>query len=996
MNKLLRKTVYVVLCIFSVYVASCLVFAGSSLAYTEPIERSEDELLIFETYVNDHKRSLGMLAYLPEGADISQTLLPISSVARSLSFSIKADLGNARIDGWFFNENNVLQVDLSREVVVLNGSERSLKPGSVELHYDDIYVQAEVLEEWLGIKFRPDISTLRLYVTSEEILPFEAEELRKKRAEAYEGRKVNSAEHEGKILPYQSFSPPSVIWQNTIQGSSVDGERSAVGDFSVQSRFDLMKFGTRFVLSGSKATDSSARINSSKLTFERLDPSSNMLGFMKAGAISLGDITYPDVPLALGRKRGRGVSVSSDSKFGSYRSSNAETYAVDGDAPIGWDAELYRNGYFVAFQEVSAEGRYNFEDVELVRGFNLMQVILYGPEGQKQTVTQRIIRGNDILREGQVNYEFAVGQPEADFLPIAEDARASSDFGGSGHISYGVKDYLTLGANVYTGEDNGSIYDDRQTSFGASAVVAVGPVKTSVQVMQANEGRSGYSAEVTTQVAKTNITASHEVYNGYHEDDKDLTKSSALSVSRNFKRASVSLNAEKNSYQKKDDETVVSANISTRLGPVQFSNKVERILSDNKAQEEFNGELSAVTGIEDWRLRANLKYDLEQGVSDKLQIASLSAYRKIGDDLTLRVNGDYTFTTDQLSADARVTKDFDTYSLDFNLGATNQNSYYGGLTFRTGFMADHKRNYQMVSARDGGLGAAGLRAFIDENGNGAYEDGEKLIKGISFRSNRGLFDGTTDVDGTLFVNGLPEGLTVLQVDPSTLPSIYLKPQNDTVEIIPRNGSMTTIDFAFDQLGEIDGFITENKTDKPVVGALVLLFDTQTGEEVASINSEYDGYYIFSSLPMGAYRIEVVPVWGDADNISMDVVLDYDQPVQANMDMQIPAVRATVDTTTQSNTGASEETIIPSATTSSGYYVHLGSMSSVESAEGEQQRLWAHYDVLSDIIPGIYNVSVNGKDFYRVLGVVSTREEGQSICDAIKAANEAGGCAVIKM
>ncbi len=139
------------------------------------------------------------------------------------------------------------------------------------------------------------------------------------------------------------------------------------------------------MLSGSKGTQSSGRIDNSKLTFEPRDPSREMLGFMKAGAVSFGDITYPDVPLAVGRKRGRGVSVSSDSKFGAYRSSSAETYAVDGDAPIGWDAELYRNGYFVAFQEVSADGRYNFEDVELVRGFNLMQVILYGPEGQKQT-----------------------------------------------------------------------------------------------------------------------------------------------------------------------------------------------------------------------------------------------------------------------------------------------------------------------------------------------------------------------------------------------------------------------------------------------------------------------------------------------------------------------------------------------------------------------------------------------------------------------------------
>ena len=130
---------------------------------------------------------------------------------------------------------------------------------------------------------------------------------------------------------------------------------------------------------------------------------------------------------------------------------------------MGWDAELYRNGYFVAFQEVGENGRYNFENVELVRGYNLFQVILYGPEGQKRTDTQRIIRGQEMLQQGELNYDLAAGQPESDFLPIADNARTDSTFGGSARIAYGIRNFLTLGASAFTGADL-SDSDDKRLS----------------------------------------------------------------------------------------------------------------------------------------------------------------------------------------------------------------------------------------------------------------------------------------------------------------------------------------------------------------------------------------------------------------------------------------------------------------------------------------------------------------------------------------------------
>ncbi len=992
-----RVSCVTLLSIFT-YMILCFVAVEAVFARAQTIERSEDELLIFETYVNEKKRSLGILAYLPEGADISQTLFPVSSISRVLSFSLRSDPVSGKIDGWFFNENNVLLVDIDRNTVFVNGVETTIEDGAVEVHYDDIYVRADILGEWLGIKFRPDLSMLKLYITSDAAFPFEEEELRKNKAKAMAGIYGKNARDfaADKLLPYQWWSMPSVVLQQGVQVRSADGDSVLDTNFSVQSSFDAMMFGTKFLLSGYAGSDGVVDINTSSLTFERRDPGNGLLGGLRAGRIAFGDVNYPDVPLIIGRKRGRGISIASDSRYGTSRSSSSETLDIDGDAPIGWDAELYRNGYYIAFQDIGADGRYNFEDVELVRGFNLIKVVLYGPEGQKRTETQRIMRGQDVLRAGEVDYELALGQPEADFIPLAKDARTSSDFGGSGQIRYGVKNYLTIGANAFSGEDRTGLDDSRQTSAGLSAVAAAFGVKAGVQATMANEGRSAYGVDVTTQLMGANITAAHTEYDGFHEDDKDLTTSTALNVNRNFSRLSLSGGVEKNSYQKKDDELHVSANVSTHIGRVQLTNSLDRVYSDNQAQEEFRGELSAVSGISDWRLRANLGYDLESGVQDKVRNASLSAYRKIGRDSTVRLRGDYMFSSNMVSGDARYTKDFDRYSVDFNLGGNNAGTYYGGVTLRTALQPDDTGRYHVVSARDGGLGSVGLRAFIDVNANGVFDAGEYLIKGVSFRSNRGALDGKTADDGTLFINGLPEGPTIFYLQEASLPSIYLKPVNEAIEIIPRAGATTTIDVPFAQLGEIDGFtLAKGSEDEGVAGVIVVLYDAATGEEISSMNSEYDGYYIFSALPMGDYRVEAIPVWDDTGgNPSVTAHLSYDDPIVTDVNISVVSPYRERSGDPSSSVVGIERN---EAEQSSGVYIHLGSMSSVDGAEGEQQRLWAEYDALSDISPGIHGVTVKGRDYYRILGVVSSEEEGQGLCDAMmKQKPMAGGCAVIKM
>ena len=1036
------RLVYAVFLIVGIYCAFGVIWPERVFAAVNQTQRPEEELLILEFHVNGTIRNSGIIGYLPQGENAQNTLFPISAFSRALSYAIKANPTEGIADGWFGDEKNVFQLDLTRNTVFVKNQDIDLAEDHAEAHFDDIYVRAHLLEEWFNIKLNIDISTLRLFATKDTPFPFEEEIARKQRGESISQRRQsgNIPEYDPEsVLPYQWWHNPSIVWQKSINARSNQTKKSGDASFSVQANMDALKSSAKFTLSGSTGTDRDTKIDNAQLTFQKRDPGNNLLGPLKAGRVEVGDISYPDVPLIVGQKRGRGVSVSSDSNFNFARSFSAEQFDIEGEAPIGWDAELYRNGYFVAFQEIDIEGRYDFESIDLVKGFNLFQIILYGPEGQKRIETKRVVRGQELLREGQFEYDMAAGQPDADFIPIAREADNDTTFGGSARVAYGIKDYLTVSTNVFTGQDDRTEITDRISAFGTSAVAAFLGLKTQAQYMKANEGRSAYNIDTTTQILGANISAGHKKYAGFSNQERELKSTTDVSINKNLGLISTNIRAEKNRYRERETEDVVSATISASVKGVRFTNSLDRTFSKDKSQEDFEGDLTILANAHDWRLRSNLAYDLESGNKEKLRTFDVSAFRSIDKKRTIRLNSQYNFVSNFLRGDLRYTQQFDKYSLDFNAGASTQNNHYVGVTFRTGFQPDHEGNYQMVSAKEGGLGSVGLRAFLDENGNNKYDKGEKPLQNIGFRTNRGAIDGETDSDGSLFVNGLAEGITRFELDEASLPSIYIKPYKDYIEIIPRSGTTTTIDIGFEQLGEIDGFVHALKSNgdkKPMPGIEVILIDTTTGEEVSSISSEYDGYYIFSAIPLGTYIVKAIPLWDDAEGEEnkAHIVLENGNSIKTDANIIVPyysepdvdsVAEHTSDDVTKIEPAAGEKTnitntkttpkTIPNVTDDTpkpvvtdgrdvatgealrGLFIHIGSLQDFDAAQKEQKRIYARYaDILGQVPVYIYKINTGGKIFYRIVGKVNDREKGDDLCSALRTAEAPGGCSLAEL
>lgn len=997
-----------ILCLLGICFAKPL-FASSIL-----VERPEEELLILELYINDDLRDRALLGYLPPKTDSEGALLPLGALSRRLSYAIEIDTAAGTAQGWFLKEGNSFQMDLNQKTLRIKGEEKPLPDNAAEAHYEDIYVRANYLEEWFGLDISTETSTMRLYITSKETLPYEEELNRRKQAE-FRARYANRNRPDyskAKLVPYKTFSLPNLMLQTSSSMQSTDGRITGFGGYALQANGDLFNLGTRLVASSTINEDGEHKLQAMQLTFNRQDPANKLLGPLHAGSFSFGDVSFPDVPLALSGRRGRGLSVSSSSVLSNSSVLTPELTIVDGDGPIGWDAELYRNGYFMDFVEVGDDGRYVFEDVELIRGFNLFEIRLYGPEGQIRTQNQRIVRGARMLREGETNYDFALGQPNADFIPLANNARDDSALGASAQFSHGIRKYLTLGGSFFHGKDSNSSIDEQQTIGTVSAMTSFLGFRNQLQLMQGTQGRSGYEIEALTRFKGANLSFTHSTFEGFNNDDKRIKNRTSLNINKKFHAFSTNAQLEKLSYLEDEDKMIIDTTLSTKIWGVDFTNNLKKTISDNKAQEDFSGELAAVLDLWNWRIRNNLSYDLDSRAKDRLNSYRVSGLRKIGEDQTLRLNATHTFSSDFTRLDARYTKQMDNMSLDFNVAGDTSHNYSTGITLRTALQADHHGDYSFVNPKDGNLGAVGLRAYIDANKNNKYDEGEKLLEGIKFRSNRGVIKESTDETGTIFVRGLNQTVTRFSIEENSLPSIYLKPAVDYIDTIPRSGATETIDLAFTELGEIDGFIyafEKNKdgSKKPAQGIEIRLISSETGDEIQTTESEFDGYYIFSAIPLAPYTIKVIPQWGHKEQlVSRDVVLDAATPNMLNVDFQLPPyssalkVKETKVETKEEAATIHKETATAEAETtqvSNILYLQMGALSNKEAALDEIERLKKDYATfLKDKSLITRAVTIKDKTYHRILHPVKTRKEGKDLCHALKEAGIKNGCLLIRM
>lgn len=827
----------------------------------EPVERPVEDELVLEVRLGRYVLSDAMLGYLQRGG----VLLGLGEFTRALDFAIDVDPADGQATGWFMSEDRRFALDLVAGEAVVEGRAEPLPPGLVELGFDDIYVDTTVLARWFPVDLDFDLSRLLVTVVSREPLPLE-ERLERARGRAGLGR----AAYEQPSYPRQEVPYAAIDWPFVDTSWAFDYDSEGRGaDLTTTTLVTgdvLYTTGTLFVASTAKDTISDAR-----LTLSRTDPDAGLLGPLGLTDFALGDVFTPQLPLVASQQEGRGAAISS---LPLSRATEFDTTTLRGELPLGWEVELYRNEILLDFRRSRADGRYEFEDVPLLYGLNVLILEFYGPQGQRRTEVQRFFIGPGQLREDEQHYRLAINQQDERTLPIAaEDGVVGPrdvDRGKArafGEYERGVTRELSLAASgasyALDGKRHNYLGVGLRTTFA----------ETFLRLDAVKDSRSGHALELAAQrrLYELNVSLEHDQFFRFVSERNRASADPIDSRSRLRLDGSVPegvlpripfsfdvdlLRRESNRY-----DLALGNRVSAFYAGVLASNTLAARLTGGGGEasdSSLSGSALVNARLGALGLRGQLAYTVRPGAG--LDLVSVTGDYPIDPDVSARFGVDH-----QLGQMSRTTVSgslfwlFDVVDLGLAGAVDDDGVWRVGLTLSYG--AGFEPRTMGLARRARGIadgGAVSARAYIDRDRDARFGEGDEPLEGVTFERQR---DQATDADGIAFLTRLPAYQpTGIALDRSSLEDPYLLPLREGVEIVPRPGKAVEVDFPLTPTGEVDGtvFLLRGELLREVSNVALELLDAATGKVAAEARSQFDGFYLFELVPPGRYLLRVSP------------------------------------------------------------------------------------------------------------------------------------------
>jgi hypothetical protein len=187
-------------------------------------------------------------------------------------------------------------------------------------------------------------------------------------------------------------------------------------------------------------------------------------------------------------------------------------------------------------------------------------------------------------------------------------------------------------------------------------------------------------------------------------------------------------------------------------------------------------------------------------------------------------------------------------------GATD-GSVAAGLNLAFSIGHNPQGGLRVTSQKLASNGTLLARVYRDENNDGIREAGEPYEKDVQLLVERMPTAQTTDRRGELVVDGLAPHLPILvAVDPSSLPDPLVQPATPGVAVTPRPGLTTFLEQPLVGAGEIMGTLV-GSAGRTLEGVDIELVNDQD-IVVATARSDFDGYFLFESVPYGSYHLRL--------------------------------------------------------------------------------------------------------------------------------------------
>lgn len=825
----------------------------------------EDELLVTEVWVEDSPVS--------EGTDIlyrgGEVYVPGNFFRSVLEINLAPGTDGSWA-GWIYEETNRVELNPAAGTARAGNTEFAMAPRDVIYREGDWYYRTEFIGRVLRLAFEFDYSLLLLRVRPQGgELPVQSEASRARRRRIFDAQQASAPRQADTVRDGSFWQAPFIDLSARYHLSKeADGSRDNFWGYSANAFAVTGGFDTEaYVYDMDNHSPATVALKTS-----RYQPDGNIFGLFKW--FEAGDILSFSNPAVNFAQKGRGFKLSSRAQ----EESESKTFNIRDALPLGWDVELYRGDELMGYRSAGPDGFFEFTDVPLLLGENRFRLVFYGPQGQRREREINYFFMGGLVDKGAWDVQAGFMEKNKYLVETRKDVPSySQGYNGQLSAAYGVTDALTFRAaalydSVPVLEPGGFV---RQDKFFASAGAAysVGGMFFNLQSVY-DPRENAASADVSWQTVWQgwDLFAQNIYYDGV------LTERNVWGDSRI------------------ENDTLFRLNKTLRWNafslPVNYS--FRRFVTDAQDQQiehtlglyktVWQGWYTAlsyqyISGLNGgkWNLlhmdvnrsapgysvRADASYDF---VYNRLRDVGVSAYK----DLTSRLNAGLSYRRASLSDERSSYENryggslnwktrYGYWSLD--AGWSDSRAYYAYVGVNLSLVYDKfARKVHASSDKLYGTGAVSADVFLDENLNGVHDADEKGLENAVIHLTPSAEEPeqtVTDGDGRAFITKM-RGYQpyTARLDVNKLDGVFsaLHGEEKTVEIRP--GQVVYLSYPLSGAGDIEGtvYIKRGGAAEPARGVVLRLADDNTGKEIASKISEFDGYYLFEGLPFGRYRL----------------------------------------------------------------------------------------------------------------------------------------------
>lgn len=826
-------------------------------------------LLLFSATLDGATLSEGIGAY---GA-ASDPLIPIGELARLLEADIDVLPVERRIVGRLGQARTAVLVDLNAGVARSGGREVALSERDAAVTPTEIYLRTSLVQTLLGLKIEVADDELALRMTASEKFPVQAR-LERQARRPDQGQPGQTNGDTLKVVePYAFFSPPGV-------DVVLDGGLQSGGNKSTF-RYDLRFAGDLFWsnMQGYLGSDEEGRATNARLMLQRRSLEGDMLGPLRAREVSVGDVFSPALTMGVRSVAGAGVTFSTAPLEQTSVFNNID---LRGELPPGYDVELYVNDVLRNSTNQAINGRYEFLDIPLSPGINVVRVVTYGPRGERLEEVQVVNVGAALLRKGEAQMSFGVidqdtplFRPRRSSRPLIGDPALFATHGARAVVSvnYGLTDLISVTAGAARVPQPGG---------GALGVYSLGGrtslfgLATQLDAAWDGDGGAGVSMGAAGQFGPLSAVLRHARYKDGFVDETNLAFDARYrvnhrseltldsSVNLRGRIIPVSMRTLYNNYEGGAYDLITAARASSGVGAVLLSAGLEyerRHLRPTPASETLKGYITASTFRSyKWQVRTSLDYDVLPDF--KARFLSLTIDRRLSDAWSLRFGlgqpldrtHDWNVTASSILAtrygDFALTGEYDNTDEDWRVAAQ--------WSFGLGYDPERSR-YNILRTGPGSGGSVLFNAFLDENGDGIRQASEAAAPNVALDgAARGALTGA---DGRVLVTGLGSGPTAymdVNLEKLDNPSVATPPTK--LQLRPRPGRTARVDYPMRPTGAVMVKVELLRDDGQRVGlSSVRVQLVRAGAPPVDGVTEFDGSAMFDAVPVGLWRVQLEPL-----------------------------------------------------------------------------------------------------------------------------------------